>query len=80
MSTTPEQCAPLVAWEVNIDSMRCFVFAATKPKAQWIATKEYWDAGYGIGRWPRASARRSPRHDESPRKMDGPKAWAEDSL
>lgn len=73
---------PLLAWEVQIDSMRCFVFAADKPKAQWLATKAYWEAGYGRkGLWPRAFARRSPRHDDSPRKADNKQmCWNEESL
>ena len=58
---------PPVAWEVEINGLRCVVFAITQRKAQWIATKHYWNA-FGRGRkgeWPRAKAWREPRHDNS---------------
>lgn len=39
-----------VAWEVEIDAMRCIVFAATKAKAKYIAFKAWREAGYGVNR------------------------------
>lgn len=30
---------PVVAWEVEIRYLRCVVFATTKAKAQWVATR-----------------------------------------
>jgi hypothetical protein len=58
---------PLLAWEIEINSMTCIVFAATEPKARWLAVKSFWEAGYGHrGVWPRPSARRVPELDTSP--------------
>ena len=69
--TTSERQAPapvrscdLLAWEVEIHSMRCICFAPTKAKAQWLATKNYWEA-YGKNGWPRARAWRAEHHDKS---------------
>lgn len=69
---------PVVAWEVEIRYLRCIVFAATKAKAQWIATRSYW-AAYGRlkGEWPRATAARAPRYDRSILRFDEPKAFTE---
>lgn len=47
---TAVRSSDLLAWEVEIHSMRCICFAATKAKAQWLATKSYWDA-YGKNGW-----------------------------
>jgi hypothetical protein len=56
----------LLAWEVDISSMRCIVFAATKAKANWLAVKSFWSAGYGRkGVWPRPAAKRQPVYDKS---------------
>lgn len=67
----------LLAFEVEIDAMRCVVFAATRAKAQWLAVKGYRAAGYGTdGSWPRAKASRAPRYDRSPLRERGPKCWA----
>jgi len=69
----------LLAWEVEIRGLRCIAFAATKAKAQWIATKGYWDAyGRRKGEWPRADAKRAPRHDNARLKHDGPKTYSEE--
>ena len=70
--------APL-AWQVELHDMRCIVFAATKAKAQWIATKSYWNAfGRRKGEWPRAVAARAPRHDNARLRFDPPKTYAEE--
>ena len=67
-----------LAWEVEIHSMSCIVFATTKAKAQYIATKSYWDA-YGKNGWPRAKAKRAERYDDSPLKSNTKqRAWSED--
>lgn len=66
----------LVAWGVEIHDMTCIVFAATKKKAQWVATKGYWEA-YGRNGWPRAKAWRKPEYDQSMLAVL-PKAWSED--
>ena len=71
----------VVAWEVNIDSMRCFVFAATAPKARWLAVRGYWEAGYGRkGLWPNTSAYRAERYDNSPRRNEIEKCFSEEWL
>lgn len=68
-----------VAWKVEINDMTCVVFAATKPKAQWIAVRCYWDAfGRRLGEWPRAKAWRAPTYNRSCLRFDPPKAWCED--
>lgn len=60
-----------VCWEVEIRSLHCFCFAATQAKAQWIATKSYWEAyGRRKGEWPRARAWRAERHDKSSRRLE----------
>jgi hypothetical protein len=57
---------PVVAWEVEIYSMRCIVFATTAPKARWVAVRSYWEAGYGQkGMWPRPHAARCSAFDKS---------------
>ncbi len=72
-------CSALLAWRVEIDSSSCIVFATTKAKAQWIATKSYWDAGYGRHKvWPRAKAFRVPSHDQSALRFKQQRAWIED--
>lgn len=69
----------IVAWTVEIKSMTCVVFAATKPKAQWIATKAYWEAyGRRKGEWTRAVAWRAKPYDQSRLRFEPPKAWCED--
>ena len=70
---------PLLAWEVEIHSMRCICFATTKAKAQWIAIKAYWEA-YGKNEWPRAVASRAERHDKNPKRFEKPKAYSEECL
>jgi hypothetical protein len=69
--------APLLAWTVEIHSMTCVVFAATKAKAQWIATKSYWEA-YEKNGWPMAKAWRAKPYDKSRLRFEPPKAWSED--
>jgi len=69
----------LLAWSVEIDSMSCIVFAATRSKAQWIAVKGYRDAGFGRpGEWPRAKAVRAERYDASALRDQGPRGWTEE--
>lgn len=72
----------LVAFRVEINSLSCIVAAQTRPKAQWIATRAYWEAGYGSrGLWPRAVAHRAPRFDFHPTLLRDPtKAYTEESL
>ncbi len=68
-----------VAWTVEIHDMSCVVFATTKPKAQWIATRSFWDAGYGRkGEWPRAKAFRAKTYDKSRLRHEPPKAFGEE--
>ena len=71
---------PLLAWDVELHDMHCIVFAATKAKAQWLATKSYWEAyGRGTGEWPRAVAHRAPHYDNSAiRHQPQQRAWGED--
>ncbi len=66
-----------LAWTVEIHDMTCVVFAATKAKAQWIATKSYWEA-YGRNGWPRAVAWRAKPYDKSRLRFEPPKAWGEE--
>ena len=70
----------LLAWEVEINDMRCICFAATKPKAQWLAVKSYWSAfGRRFGEWPRAKAWRAERYDKSRLATETrQQAWSED--
>ncbi|GEM_PF-6338320 len=68
----------ILAWEVKIRSMSCIVFAATKAKAQWLATKSYWEA-FGRNGWPCACATRAERYDKSALRFHpNQKAWCED--
>lgn len=78
MTTSSELVAgpPKLAWFVEIHSLTCVVFAHTKAKAQWIATKSYWKA-YGRNGWPRANARRAPQYDKSCLRTHSPKAFSE---
>lgn len=67
----------LLAFEVEIHSLTCVVFAATPAKARWLAVKGYWEAGYGRrGTWPRPVASRRPAFDSCSLKDRGPRAWA----
>jgi len=69
----------VLAWDVEIHDLHCIVFAETKAKAQWVATKSYWEAyGRRKGEWPRARAVRAPRHDNSRLGLEPPKAYSED--
>jgi hypothetical protein len=55
------------AWEVEIHSMICIVFAETKAKACWQAVKGYRNAfGHRKGYWPRPTASRATWADSSP--------------
>jgi hypothetical protein len=74
MNPLPELSTALVAWYVEIHTMRCVVFAATAPKARWIAVKSYWEAGYGQkGMWPRPHAWRAPHFDKSRLAKENPR-------
>lgn len=78
-TTTEPDASDLLAWEVDIRSSTCIVFAATKAKAQWLATKSYWDAyGRRKGEWSRAKAWRAERHDQSALRFQESKAYSED--
>lgn len=71
----------LLAWTVEIHSMTCVVFAATKAKAQWVATKCYWDAfGRRKGEWPRAMAWRAKVYDKSRLRFEAQRAWSEERV
>jgi len=73
-------CSDLLAWEVEIHSMRCICFAPTKAKAQWLATKSYWEA-YGKNGWPRARAWRAEHYDKSALRFhERQQAWSEDHV
>lgn len=77
----PVRCSDLLAWTVEIHSMTCVVFAATKAKAQWIATKSYWDAYGNNGQWPRAKAWRAECYDKSVLRFhEHQRAWSEDHV
>lgn len=55
------------AYDVEINSMHCVVFAETAPKARWMAVKGYRAAGYGTnGLWPRPVSHRLPKYDNNP--------------
>lgn len=73
-------CDDLLAWEVELHDMTCVCFASTKAKAQWLATKSYWEAyGRRKGEWPRAAASRAPQHDKSALRFEKrQKAWSPD--
>jgi hypothetical protein len=64
----------LCAWEVEINYLTCIVFAATKPKAKWLAVKSYWDAYSYSGSWPHTSVARRPQYDCFPYRE--PKAYS----
>jgi len=70
----------VVAWRVEINDMSCIVFASTKAKANWIAVKGYWNAGYGRGpgNWPRPKAARAHRFDKSRLRHDKKQVWSYD--
>ena len=74
--------SPLLAWDVELHDMHCICFATTKAKAQWLATKAYWEAyGRGCGNWPRAHAVRAPHYDRCSLKDQQPqRAWTEDHV
>ncbi len=80
-TTPPAGCAelPVVAWRVEIRGCTCVVFATTKKKAQWIATKAYWEV-YERNGWPRAVAWRARQFDDCKQRFEKPKAWSEDYL
>lgn len=75
MSTITDQ-HQVVAWYVEIRNMNCIVFTTTKAKAQWIATRDYWDT-YGNAGWPRAVAFRAKTYDKSALRFEIPKAFSE---
>jgi len=53
---------PVLAWEVEIKEYHMIVFTTSKKQAQWIATRDYWNA-FGRNGWPRANAWRKPDMD-----------------
>lgn len=56
-----------VAWEVEINSMSCIVWAETAARARYQAVKGYWAAfGRMRGVWPRAVAGRAALFDNVP--------------
>ncbi len=65
-ATKPVVSTQLVAWEVEIHSMSCVVFAATKAKAKWIAVRDFWDAYGKNGTWPHCNIARRPFYDKFP--------------
>ena len=68
-----------LAWEVDLNDMRCIVFAPTQSKAQYIAVRSYWEAyGRRKGEWPRAKAFRATRHDNSSLQYLKPQAYCEE--
>lgn len=70
----------LLAWEVELHSMTCVCFASTQAKAQWLATKSYWEA-YGKNTWPRAKAWRAPQYDKSVLRFEkNQRAWSTDHV
>lgn len=70
-----------VAWTVEIGGMTCVVFAATKAKAQWLAVKFFWDAGFGRPRqWPRPVAYRAETYDRSSKRFTKSQAWSEEHI
>jgi hypothetical protein len=78
--TTPVQSGDLLAWTVEIHSMTCVVFAETKARAQWLATKSYWAAYGNSGQWPRAKAWRAECYDNSVLRFHERRAWSEDHV
>lgn len=71
----------LLAFGVEIYDLRAVVFAATNPKARWLAVKAYWEAGYGSKRvWPRPKAWREPRLDKYVATSNPNICYAEENL
>ena len=64
MSAQNPTAPALLAWTVEIHSMTCVVFAATRAKAKWIAVKAYWEA-YGRNGWPNPICNRAECYDRS---------------
>lgn len=62
-SSAQPSAQPLPAWDVEISSMSCIVFATTKAKARWIAVKSYWEAFGRNKAWPTCSVGRRPLLD-----------------
>lgn len=80
-SPMPQTETPLLAFGVEIYDMRAVVFAATNPKARWLAVKAYWEAGYGSKRvWPRPKAWREPRLDKYVATSNPTICYAEENL
>lgn len=64
----------LLAYEVEVNAMRCIVFAENAPAARMSAVLGYWDAGFGRGpgHWPPGvHAGRVPLFDKSPLRKHG---------
>ena len=70
-----------VAWRVEINSLGCIVFAATKAKAKWIAVRSWREAGYGHrGEWPSIQCGRRPDLDGKLGWRNGMSAYVEDQI
>lgn len=59
-----QEASNRVAWLVEVNDWTAVAFAATAPKARWIAVKSYWEA-FGKDGWPSVKATRAPEHDRS---------------
>lgn len=57
--------ADAIAFEVEVNSLVCIVFAATVEKARWTAVKCYREAYGNDGTWPSVQCRRVPELDKS---------------
>lgn len=78
MSVPQKAARPVVAWTVEVGGESCVVFATTRAKAQWIATRSYWEAfGRRTGVWPRAVAWRAHPYDLSPLRTGPNRAYSE---
>ena len=70
----------MLAWSVEVNELRCVVFAATRPKATWQAVKAYRAAGMGRRfEWPHTQTWREPELDNHSRKRE-PHCWDEEFL
>lgn len=68
--TTDTQDGDVVAWEVEVDSMNTIVFAATKPKARWIAGLLggwIWSRPRQLAAWRARVAMRAARQEPASR-------------
>jgi hypothetical protein len=71
----------LQAFGVRVNGTLCIVFAATRPKAKWVAVKAYREAGYGKrGEWPIISICRDPMYDDHHFSRSAPRAYTEEHV